>query len=115
MGNVTITKWLNSHHYKYESEYSFKDFICITKPYQFDFALFNENNDLLGLIEYQGDIHFKWRADSWNTEESFIERQRRDKEKFDYCQKNNIKLYYITYLEDIEERLEEITRELYGE
>ena len=115
VGNVTITKWLNSHHYKYESEYSFKDFVCITRPYQFDFALFDENNNLLGLIEYQGDIHFKWRADSWNTEESFIERQRRDKEKFDYCQKNNIKLYYITYLEDIEERLEEITRELYGE
>jgi hypothetical protein len=114
VGNMTINRLLNLSGHKYKTEYWFKDFICNTRPYQFDFALLNENNQLLGLIEYQGDIHFTYRENGWNTKESFEERVKRDKIKFDYCKKNNIKLYYITYLEDIEERLEEITSELYS-
>ena len=35
-------------------------------------------------------------------------------ELFKYCQKNNIKLYYITYKDDIEEKLKEILNELYS-
>ena len=34
-----------------------------------------------------------------------------DKIKFEYCQEHNIKLYYITYEEIIEDRLEEIFSE----
>ena len=115
IGNMTINKLLNLSGHKYESEYWFKDFICNTRPYQFDFALLNDNNQLLGLIEYQGDIHFTYREDSWNNKKSFDERIKRDKEKFNYCQKNNIKLYYITYKDDIEEKLREILDELYSE
>ena len=40
--------------------------------------------------------------------------QRRDKIKFDYCQQNNIPLYYITYEEIIEDRLEEIMNEQFA-
>ena len=35
-----------------------------------------------------------------------------DKIKKEYCDNNNIKLYYITYEEDIEERLEEILNDI---
>ena len=61
VGNMTINRLLNTYGVLYESEYSFKNFICNTKPYRFDFALFNNNKDLLGLIEYQGDIHFTYK------------------------------------------------------
>lgn len=114
IGNMTINRLLNKAGIKYKSEYSFKDFICITYPYQFDFALFNKEDNLLGLIEYQGDIHFTYKEYGWNTKDKFEERVRRDKEKFDFCQKNNIKLYYITYKDNIEEKIKEILNELYG-
>lgn len=114
VGNVTITRLLNQYGCKYETEYWFKDFICNTRPYQFDFALLKEDNSLLGLIEYQGDIHFTYRDIGWNTKDKFEERVRRDKAKFDYCQKKGIKLYYITYKDNIEEKLKEILNELYG-
>ena len=45
--------------------------------------------------------------------ENFEKRQKSDRIKKEYCEKNNIKLFYITYEEDIEERLEEILSELY--
>jgi len=114
VGNMTINRLLNLSGYKYESEYWFNDFICNTRPYQFDFALLNNDNKLLGLIEYQGDIHFTYREDSWNDKKAFEERIKRDKIKFEYCKKNNIKLYYITYKDNIEEKLKEILNELYS-
>ena len=115
VGNMTITRLLNKSNHKYKAEYSFKDFICNTKPYQFDFALLDNDNNLLGLIEYQGDIHFVYKNIGWNTKESFEERIKRDKAKFNYCKEHNIKLFYITYKDDIEEKLQEILDELYSE
>lgn len=113
IGNVTINRILNLRGVKFKSEYSFKEFICNSSPYRFDFAIFDDKDNLYCLIEYQGDIHFTYRETGWNTKDKFLERQKRDKEKFDFCIKNNIKLYYITYKEDIEERLEDIINELY--
>ena len=115
IGNMTINRLLNKSGHKYQSEYWFKDFICNTYPYQFDFALFNEDNELLGLIEYQGDIHFTYSNRGWNNKESFESRVQRDKIKKEYCENHNIKLFYITYKDDIEEKLEEILNELYSE
>lgn len=111
-GNMTINRILNKKGLKYSTEFSFPNFICKSYPYRFDFAIFNNQNELLGLIEYQGDIHFKYNDSGWNNKENFEERQKGDKAKFDFCKENNIKLFYITYKEDIEERMEEILSEL---
>ena len=112
-GNATILRWLNANHYNFQSEYSFQDLMSKYNnvPYRFDFAIFDDNNNLKCLIEYQGNIHFKTTPNGWNNEKALADCQRRDKIKFDYCQKNNIKLYYITYKEIIEDRLEEIMNE----
>lgn len=113
-GNVTITKLLNQKHIEYQPEYSFENFKTENGgKYRYDFALF-KNHTLAGLIEYQGDIHFKYRENGWNTEEKFKKTQNSDNSKRQYCEENNIKLFYITYEEDIEEKLEEILNELYG-
>ena len=104
-------RWLNANHKNYQAEYSFKDFY--TTPgnyYKFDFAVFKDNGALDFLIEYQGNIHFKT-GTGWNNEEALKDCQKRDKIKFKYCQEHNIKLYYITYEEIIEDRLEEIFSE----
>lgn len=115
VGNMTINRELNKKGIIFKSEYSFKNFICNKGLYRFDFALFDNNEKLLGLIEYQGDIHFYYHNQGWNTKEKFEERVKRDKEKFNFCKQNNIKLYYITYKDNIQEKLEEIFNELYSE
>ena len=116
IGNMTINRLLNIKHIKYKSEFSFPSFVTENNsPYRYDFALFNEKEELLGLIEYQGDIHFGYRDTGWNTKERFEKRKKSDAIKKDYCLKNNIKIFYITYEENIEERLEEILNELYGQ
>lgn len=110
-GNATVMRWLNANHKNYQAEYSFKDFY--TTPgnyYKFDFAIFKKNGDLDFLIEYQGNIHFKT-GTGWNNKEALKDIQRRDEIKYEYCQEHNIKLYYITYEEIIEDRLEEIFSE----
>lgn len=110
-GNATIMRWLNSNHKLYQAEYSFEDFTSYNGvPYRYDFAIFNDNKELAFLIEYQGNIHFEV-GSGWNNKERLADNQRRDKLKLEYCQKNNIRLYYITYKEIIEDRLEEIFNE----
>ena len=59
------------------------------------------------LIEYQGNIHFET-GSGWNNQAALEDCQKRDKMKYNYCIDKNIKLYYITYKEIIEDRLEEI-------
>ena len=88
--------------------------MCKGEPDKCDFAWFDESNVLLGLIVYQRNIHFTYNNSGWNTKLEFDKRIKRDKNKKDYCQKNNIKLYYITYKDDIEEKLKEILNELYS-
>lgn len=113
-GNAAIMRWLNANHYKYQAEFGFKDLISKSgNRYLFDFAIFNNDKQLKCLIEYQGSIHFET-GSGWNDEAALEDCQRRDKIKFDYCQENNIKLYYITYKEIIEDRLKEIMDEQFA-
>lgn len=110
-GNATIMRWLNEHHYKYKAEYGFDDFWSPNNAqYKYDFAIFNDDNSLRCLIEYQGNIHFKT-GSGWNNQAALEDCQRRDKIKYNYCVDKNIKLYYITYREIVEDRLEEILGE----
>lgn len=117
VGNMTITRLLNLFHVNYISEYSFYDLLTEKgNKMRFDFAILDEQGELLGLIEYQGDIHFKYnnRNKSWNTKDAYEIRVERDRTKEEYCKEKNIKLYYITYLDNIREKLEEILDELRG-
>ena len=80
-GNATIKRWLNQNHFNYQEEYIFKDFISPNGGnYRYDFAIFNDDNSLKCLIEYQGSIHFYADGTGWNTQEALIERQKRDLE-----------------------------------
>lgn len=47
--------------------------------------------------------------------DNFIEQQKRDNLKMEYCKNNNINLFIIKYNEDIKEKMEEIFSELYCE
>lgn len=94
-GEIKIENLLSQLNYNYCTQYRIID--CKDKyPLPFDFAIFDDNNKLLALIEYQGNIHFE-ATGGWNTEERLQEQQRRDKIKKNYCIQHNIKLIEILY------------------
>jgi hypothetical protein len=92
---------LNKYNYDYEFHYRFDDCKHI-HTLEFDFAIFH-NNNLLCLVEYDGEQHFKpidfaGKGELWALQQLHIT-QRRDQIKTDYCLKNNIPLIRIPYWE----------------
>jgi len=106
-GEERINKYLIKNNFKFEREYSFPD--CkLRKPLKFDFAVFNNNNSLKCLIEFDGKQHFE-SVDYFGGEDKLFRSQVRDDIKTNYCLKNNIRLIRIPYTKEnkIEKLLED--------
>ena len=65
---------------------------------KFDFAIFNEKNEIKLLIEYNGEQHYN-PIEKWGGEEKLIIQQERDARKKQYCEEHNIPLLVIPYWE----------------
>lgn len=63
----------------------------------FDFAILNDDNQILFLIEFDGRQHYTGLEVSWSKSRSLEEIQFYDKLKNDYCKNNNIILKRIPY------------------
>lgn len=83
-----LKNFLIDSNIRFEAEKTFEDF----KGHRFDFYLPDNNI----IIEYDGEQHFK-PVDYFGGEEYFIERQRKDEEKDEYCENKNIHLVRIKY------------------
>lgn len=91
---VTIIKnTLIKNNILFKKEYSFKDLVG-TNPFRFDFAVFDEYENLLYLIEYDGEQHDK-PIYYFGGEEGYEVRKQHDLLKNQYCLDNNILLYRI--------------------
>ena len=94
-GEDKIAKTLEDSGIRFTPQYTFDD--CRDKgKLRFDFAVFNENDDLFGLIEFHGEQHFK-SVEFFGGKEAFYGRLKRDAIKRSYCAQNNIKLLEIPY------------------
>lgn len=82
----------NNINFKKELTIKYKD-----KIYRFDFAILNNNNSIVALIEYDGFQHFYYNNRGWNTKENFEKQQQTDIIKNEYAQINNIPLLRIPY------------------
>lgn len=108
-GEKKISSILREYQINFQQEYYFPN--CLTEnnyPCRFDFAIFDKNDKLQYLIEYDGKQHFE--EGSFNLKKN----QTRDAIKNNYCLNNNILLYRIPYtdLSDINE-LEDILNNKY--
>jgi very-short-patch-repair endonuclease len=84
------------------NEYNF-DWLKLKKKLQLDFYLPDYNV----AIECQGEQHFvKYRYEQ--DEIKLDMRQKRDKLKKNLCEEHGVKLYYINYNDNIEEKMNEI-------
>lgn len=96
-GEFKISKILSENNICYKTQYKYTDLIGKNnKPLRFDFAIFDNLNEVQCLIEYQGKQHYQ-PTDIWGGKISFKESQQRDERKRNYCKKNKIKLIEIPY------------------
>ena len=103
-----ISKILDFHDICYEREYVFND--CTYKgKLRFDFAIFDTNNNVQIIIEYDGAQHYK-PVSFFGGESQYHLTILRDKIKDEYCMNNNIHLLRLPYFLNDEEIKQQILR-----
>jgi hypothetical protein len=96
-GEKRIWGYLYRNKFNFVYQYSFDD--CRNKDkLLFDFAIFDENNDLQCLIEYDGQQHFE-PVEIFGGYKIYQEQVKKDLIKTTYCIANHIPLLRITYKE----------------
>lgn len=99
-GEEKIKNILQKNNIIYKTQYTFQDLrsdagVCL----RFDFAIFNKDNQLIQLIEYDGRQHFEY-SKNWNqTKEEFEILKENDKRKNEYCKEKQIKLVRVNFLD----------------
>lgn len=97
-GEELVIDFLTKNNIKYLREYSFDDLRNKSgNLLRFDFAILNDNNSLVMLVEYQGEQHYKDCG-----EYGLYQRKYSDPMKRRYCQSHYIPLYEIKYDDDLE-------------
>lgn len=98
-GEEIVEKILKEYNISYIKEYTLPQLYGENKvALRFDFAIFDKNDQLIQLIEYDGEQHFKV-IPQWGGKEGLQQRQINDKKKNQYCEEHNIKLIRIPYYE----------------
>mgnify|MGYP003369435591 FL=1 len=94
--NELTAKILDKYNICYKREYRFED--CKDKkPLPFDFAVFNEEGELTGLIELNGSLHYSTSGTSWDTKDRLLYQQKHDYIKRAFCEKNRIPFLIVPY------------------
>lgn len=91
-GEIKVAEILKANNVEYKEQYRIKEF-NISAP--FDFAVFNDD-ELMGLIEYDGQQHF-YAIDHFGGEERLKMQQEIDRRKNKWCEENDINLLRIPY------------------
>lgn len=90
-GERLITQTLINMRANFIKEYKFADFMTNKhRNYRFDWAVFDKNNSLLCVIEYDGEQHFD-KTNKWHRSDDS------DSIKDEYCKQNKIKLIRIPF------------------
>ena len=94
--NELMDKILTKYNIPFKREYKFED-CCDKRPLPFDFALFNNEGELIGLIENNGAQHYSATGTGWRTEERLVYQQKHDYIKRKFCEENKIPFLVIPY------------------
>lgn len=84
--------------YSIVPEYKFSDCVDV-KPLRFDFALFDSDNKLVCLIEYQGKQHYEYNDFFFEDRQHYERVINRDDIKRKYCKDNKHILIEVPYWE----------------
>ena len=95
IGEYHIATILTQYNYKYKKEYNPLDLAYL----RYDFAIYDNANNIIRLIEFDGEQHYTDKQGLWNGQDSLEKIQLRDQEKNDWAIKNKIPLVRIPYWE----------------
>lgn len=99
-GEIKIEEILTQANLKFQQEYSFIDLVGHTKhPLRFDFAVFDDNDDLDFLIEFQGIQHYEPKS-KFGGIAGLRQQQYYDMLKREYCKAHGITLVLIPYYDE---------------
>ena len=99
-GEIKIEEILQQAGLNFTEEYSFPDLISSSgRPLRFDFAVFDDNDNLDFLIEYQGIQHYLPKS-KFGGFSGLRKQQYNDLMKREYCRKHNIILIAIPYTDE---------------
>lgn len=106
-GEQKIANYLDKKSITYKQEVTFSD-LKMESLLRYDFGIYSKSKELIALIEYDGQHHFK-PIEIWGGDKEFEKTLERDKIKDNYAIENNIYLLRIPYWEfdNVEEILEE--------
>lgn len=95
IGESSVRSILDELELQYSNQKTFDDLNGPgNRKLKFDFALYNNKNELAGLIEYQGQQHYQERI---NENFGKVQREITDHQKKEYCQAHDIPLLEIKY------------------
>lgn len=113
-GENDIEQLLISNNVKYSKQYYFSD-LKDKRPLKFDFAVYDDLNQLQYLIEFDGRQHYLGPEAKWHTQGNSLEEiQYRDNLKNNYCKEHNIILKRIPYFEGHNVTYEKLISEEYN-
>ena len=99
-GEIKIEDILNMAGLHFEEEYSFPDLVSSSgRPLRFDFCVFDDNEEIDFLIEYQGIQHYEAKSKFGGAKGLFRQRYN-DEQKRIYCRDHGYKLVIIPYWDE---------------
>ena len=99
-GEIKIEEILTEAQLNFKMEYSFEGLTSPNgRPLRFDFVVFDDDNNIDFIIEYQGKQHYE-PSSKFGGKRGFYQQQYNDKKKKRYCILHNIPLVEIPYWEE---------------
>ena len=96
-GEIKICELLDSLGISYIEEYSFPDLVSTSgRVLRFDFAVFDDCGELMALLEFDGEQHYKAKS-KFNGNQGLQKQQYNDRKKNEYCARNGYRLVRIPY------------------
>lgn len=113
-GQIKIEQILQKAGINFKEEYIFPDLVSSSgHPLRFDFAIFDDNEELEFLIEYQGIQHYQPKS-KFGGYAGLHKQQYNDMLKREYCKKHGYKLIAIPYLDEGQITYDYIMKKAYG-
>ena len=104
-GERRVSLFLTEKNINFNDQVMFDDLFNPSTGYKlkFDYGIYDNDNNLLCLIEFQGAQHFE----QFVGDSEFGRQQRNltDQMKKNYCRNHNIRLYYIMFNDNVEDEL----------
>lgn len=99
-GEIKIEEILTQAGLNFKEEYIFPGLTSSSgRPLRFDFAVFDDNDELDFLIEFQGIQHYEAKS-KFGGITGLRRQQYNDMKKREYCMKNGITLVAIPYWDE---------------